>query len=518
VLRIDRRQIGLLLAVAIPSLAGATLVVGYLQDALGVPNPSAVYLVAVVATALISGTVGAIVASVASSLLYNFLYTEPRFTLAIDDPSVWLSVVLLLFVGVVVGQLVALQRSRTEVARAREREAYALFKLSRALATRDSTPTVLPQIIEILGSQTRMSRVWIALGGDDASERIAADTKEGPRAQIPGLVYVLQRMPGDTPAKWARTHRPSPRSGSGQGTDAYRVRIEAGVLKAGSIWGLRASEDGQPDRTETRLLAATADQLGQALAHDQLAATSQAAEIARESDALKSALLQSVSHDLRTPLATIRAAGGTLRPGSPRSEDALTETADTIDREVEYLNRLVTNLLDLSRIEAGALRAERDVFELDALVGGTLDRLRPRLAGRPLEVALDVSPVAVDPVFLDEAVTNVVENAIKYTPSDTALSIYATALGDDLVRLAIEDAGPGVPDAALARLFDKFYRVPGRPETSRAGTGIGLAVVRGLVEAMGGRVGARQSGLGGLAIDIDLPAAAVPAEPALETA
>ena len=138
-----------------------------------------------------------------------------------------------------------------------------------------------------------------------------------------------------------------------------------------------------PDRTETRLLAAAADQIGQALAQDRLAAESQAAEIARQSDALKSALLQSVSHDLRTPLATIRAAAGTLRPGSGLSAEDQQESADAIDREVEYLNRLVTNLLDLSRIEAGALRAERDVFELDDLVGQTVDRLRPRLADRP---------------------------------------------------------------------------------------------------------------------------------------
>ena len=120
--------------------------------------------------------------------------------------------------------------------------------------------------------------------------------------------------------------------------------------------------------------------MGQALAQDRLAADAQAAEIARQSDALKSALLQSVSHDLRTPLATIRAAAGTLRPGTGLSPEDQQESADAIDREVEYLNRLVTNLLDLSRIEAGALRADRDVFELDDLVGQTVDRLRARLA------------------------------------------------------------------------------------------------------------------------------------------
>ncbi len=501
---------------AIPSLAAATLAVGYLQDVLGVPNPSAVYLVAVVLTAFAAGTPGAIVASIASFLLYDYLYTAPRHTFTIDQPGVWLSVILVLFVGVVVGQLVALERSRTEIARSREREAYALFRLSRALATRVSTLAVLPEIVDILGSETRMMRVWIALGVDDATERVAADTEDGSRAAVPGLVRVLQRMPGDTPAKWLRVHRPSQRSRAGSGMEGYRVRIEAGGTNFGSVWALRVREEADPDRTETRLLAAAADQLSQALAHDRLAAESQAAEIARQSDALKSALLQSVSHDLRTPLATIRAAGGTLRPGRTPSQDDLAETAETIDREVDYLNRLVTNLLDLSRIEAGALRAERDVFELDTLVGATLDRLRSRLAGRPLEVALHVSPVIVDPVFLDEALTNVIENAIKYAEPDTPLRIGATDLDGDWVRLTLEDAGEGVPAASLTRLFDKFYRVPERPARSRAGTGIGLAVVRGLMEAMGGRVAARKSALGGLAIDIDLPVAHVPAEPALE--
>lgn len=511
--RIDRRQIARLLAVAIPSLAVATLVVAYLQDTLGVPNPSAIYLVAVVITAYVSGTVGAIVAAVASFLLYNFLYTEPRYTLAIQDPGVLLSVIVLLFVGIVVGQLAAVQRSRTEIAVAREREAYALFKVSRALATRSSTPAVLEDITEILGTQTRMNRVWLALGADDATERIAADSGAGQRPAMPGTVRVLRRTSGDAPAEWMRVHHPSPRTRTGSGMEAYRVRIEAGSGTFGSIWARRDRGEGEPDRTETRLLAAAADQVGQALAHDRLAAESQAAEIARQSDALKSALLQSVSHDLRTPLATIRAAAGTLRPRGALNEEDHRESVDVIDREVEYLNRLVTNLLDLSRIEAGALRAERDVFELDDLIGRILERLGPGLAGRPLDVDLAVPPVSVDPIFLDESITNVIENAIKYTTPGTPLSIRSTELDGDWVRLTIEDAGDGVPDASLARLFDKFYRVPGRSAGSRSGTGIGLAVVRGLVEAMDGRVAARRSELGGLAVDIDLPVARAPAEP-----
>jgi two-component system sensor histidine kinase KdpD len=515
--RLDRRDLGRLLAVAVPALAGATLAIAALQG-LGVPNASAVYLAAVVATAFVAGTWGAIVAAVASFLLYDFLFVLPLYTFTVADPGEWLNLVLLLFIGIVVGQLVALQRSRTEIARTREREARALFQVSRELATRTSTPAVLPKVAGILRQETAMERIWVALGPDDGRERVAADTGPDERPAIPGLHHVLQRTPDETPAHWSRVHQPGQaRSGQPGGREAYRVRIEGGARQFGSIWALRERGHGEPDQTETRLLSAAADQIGQALAQDRLAAESQAAEIARQSDALKSALLQSVSHDLRTPLATIRAAAGTLRPGSGLSAADQQLSADAIDREVEYLNRLVTNLLDLSRIEAGALRAERDVYEIDDLVGQTVDRLRARLGDRPMEVELAAPPVEVDPVFLDEALTNAIENAIKYTLPGTTIRITAKQVsGEPLVRLTVEDAGQGVPDQALSKIFDKFYRVPGVSGGSRSGTGIGLAVVRGLVEAMGGRVAARRSQLGGLAVDIDLSVAAAHVEPAVE--
>jgi two-component system sensor histidine kinase KdpD len=288
--------------------------------------------------------------------------------------------------------------------------------------------------------------------------------------------------------------------------------MEVAGKSQGSIWILRDRRLGDPDATETRLLTAAADQVGQALAHDRLAAESQAAEIARQGDVLKSALLESVSHDLRTPLATIRAAAGTLGPDSGLTATEQRESVAAIDREVEYLDRLVTNLLDLGRIEAGALKADRDVYDLEDLVSRSLGRLRGRLGDRPLEVELATAPVEVDAVYVDEAVTNILENALKYTPPGTAVRIGGRSIDERWIRLTIEDAGPGVPADSLEHLFDKFYRVPGRPRGSRSGTGIGLAVVRGLVEATGGRVSARTSGLGGLAIDLDLPRAAVPGD------
>jgi len=387
--QLDRTQVGRFLAVAAASLTVATIAIAILQDGLGVPNPSSLYLVAVVATAIVSGTWGAVLSSVASFLLYNFLFVDPRYTLTVAQPGELVNLVLLLFVGIVVGQLAALQRARAEEAIAREREARALFQVSHALATRSSTPDVLPAIAGALRDETRAARTWIGLGSEVGRERVAADTSGDEARPAAAIVWVLQRMPGDTPARWDRVHKSGPtRPSPTGGLDVYRVRIEAGSEPYGSLWAARRRDVGLPDRTETRLLAAAADQVGQALRQDRLGAEARAAEIARQSDALKSALLQSVSHDLRTPLATIRAAAGTLRPDSRLSDQDRAESADAIDREVEYLNRLVTNLLDLSRIEAGALRAETDVFELDDLIGRTIDRLRPRLAGRPLSVGL----------------------------------------------------------------------------------------------------------------------------------
>jgi two-component system sensor histidine kinase KdpD len=505
-----------LVAVAAPALVAATVLVWVLEERLGVEDASPVYLLAVVVTALASGTLGALAVAVLGILTYDYLFTHPFLTLAISDPGEWISLVLLLFVGLVVGQLTALQRARTLTAEAREREARELFLVSRALATRESTHAVLPEIASLLLSAAGCRSVRVSLGADDAAERPVAEA--GERDQLADLRWQLRRMPGDVPAAWIRINasmagRPHPAEHAG--VDTYRVRIETGDRTFGSIWATRNRLDGHPDRSATRLMSAAADQIGQALAHDRLADDARAAEVVRQSDRLKSALLQSVSHDLRTPLATIRAAAGTLQPDSDLDPAGRAASAAAIEREVERLDRLVANLLDLGRIEAGELRAQLDVFELDDIAGQTVDRLRPRLEGRDVRVELDSMPVLVDPVFLDEALTNLLENARAFAGAGALIRVASTRTDGDRVAVTVEDDGPGVPEAELGRLFDRFYRAgaPGAgPADRRAGMGIGLAVVRGLVEAMGGRVTARKSELGGLAIELDIHLAKLPAD------
>jgi len=516
-------------------LVAAAGIVWVLEDRVGVPNASSVFLLGVVVVASRFGTQTAIIAAIGGFLTYDLFFIEPVLTLRVADPGEWLNLVLLLIVGIVVGRLAARQRDRAEAAVAREREAVSLFRISRVLATRPSTSAVLPDLASILRTETAMDRIRITLATSAGLERTAVETtgtkivgdsaaageKEGDAAvwSPPATHRALRRAPGDAPAEWVRIHQKIP-AGSSQGhadTEAYRVMIEVGDRRLGSIWAVRPRQDGPPGGTETRLLSAAADQIGQALEQDRLGREAREMEIARRSDALKTALLESVSHDLRTPLTSIRAAAGTLLDREvPLDAGAQEATAQAIDREAEHLNELVTNLLDLSRIEAGELRADLEPFELSALVGRAVERLRPRLAGRAVELDVpeDLPPVLVDEVFIDQAMTNLLENAIKYTGPAARIRIRAGRAADSAgsnpgkILLTIEDDGPGVPDDAVERLFDRFFRVRQRGEPSRAGSGIGLTVVRGLVEAMGGRVRASRSSLGGLAIELTLPSVA----------
>ena len=571
------RQPAIGIAATIALLALVSGLVWLLEDRVGVPNASSVFLLAVVAAASRFGTGMAVVAAVGASLVYDLLFIDPVLTLRVDDPGEWLSLVVLLVVGIVVGRLAAAQRDRAEAAVAREREATSLFRIGRVLATRPSTAAVLPELAGILRVETAMDRIRITLATPAGLERTAVDTTTAtttkaigeseatgaPRAPggngwtPPALHRALRRTPGSEPAEWVRVHqqvqgaatRPNERpTGSGRSpsvgrgeSEAFRVVIEVGDRRMGSIWAVRPRHDGPPDGAQTRLLSAAADQIGQALEQDRLGREAREMEIARRGDALKTALLESVSHDLRTPLTSIRAAAGTLLDReTPAAPDVQQAAAEAIDREAEHLNRLVTNLLDLSRIEAGELRVDPEPFELAPLVDRAVDRLRPRLGARvvSLEVPDDLPPVLVDEVFIDQILTNLLENAIKYTGPVARIRVHAVGSPDGVVspsdprphtrasretdhaevgpearsggtiRLTIEDDGPGVPDDTIDRLFDRFFRVPRREEPSRPGSGIGLTVVRGLVEAMGGRVQAARSPLGGLGISLILPSVA----------
>ena len=509
---LDRRRILLASAAIGAALAVMTAAVALLESSLAIPDASAAYLLAVVGIAVAFGTTPAVATAIGAFLLYDYFFTAPHHTFTVRDPGEWLNVLLLLVVGTVVGRLAGRQRARADAAIAREHEARALFNVSYALAERRDLADALPAVIGILRDETRLARVWVVIG-----DAVAADTATdgGAIPVVPTVHSVLRRRPGEEPAEWVRVHAAS-RGGKGEPAAeqaAFKVQVTARDRVFGAVWASRARRLGDPDDGETRVLGAAADQIGASLERDQLLRDATAAEVSRRSEALKSALLDSVSHDLRTPLAAVRAAAGTLMdPDVEWPPERRREIAASIDREAEWLNRLVTNLLDMSRIEAGELRPSLEVFELSDLLDTALARCLPDGA-RPnvtMELPDDLPPVVADEVFVGQVLANAVDNALGHGGPGVPIRISARATGDGMVRATIEDGGPGVPTEAIPRLFEKFFRVPRKGEGSRRGTGIGLSVVRGLVEAMGGQVRARRSLLGGLAIDIDLREASVP--------
>ncbi|HYM84133.1 MAG TPA: DUF4118 domain-containing protein [Candidatus Dormibacteraeota bacterium] len=509
-LAVDRPTFARVLRVTLGAaaiLALATVAVAALEGTVGVSDASPVYLVAVVAVGILAGTWPAIGTALSAVLLYDFLFTEPRFTLTVADARDWLDLLLFLFVAVTVGRLAALQRERADEADRRARESVASFSVSRTLVTAPDLERASRAIVELLLRATRMSRVWIGVeaGGP---ERLLAGSPPPADAPVPATTSTLVRMPGDEPARWVRAHgaRPAGRSGS---TDElqFRVKLESEGEVLGSLWARRARELGQPTPEETRLMSLAADQVALALRRQALAREATLAEIARQSDLLKSALLDSVSHDLRTPLASIRAAAGALLDPIELPADERRAAARAIDLEAQRLGRLVRNMLDLSRIDAGALRPDLEALDVGGLVEPVVRRMAPALGEREVEIAVpsDLPPVVADAVFMDEVLGNLLDNAARYAPPPARIRLSATAIGDR-VDISVEDGGPGVPADLLPRVFERFYRVERAREGARRGMGLGLGVVRGLVEAMGGSVEAAPSDLGGLAVRVRLRA------------
>ena len=490
----------------------ATILILVLERIVGLRHASSVYLLAVATVAIGFGSVAAVGTALGGFLIYNYLFVEPLFTFGVSEPNGILNLFLLLIVGILIGRLTGLQRDRERQALSREREARAVFAVTRSLATERRATEALPAIIERLAEETRSSRVWLGFGPTIPQERIAADSATGATPQT-AQHFVLRRTPDERTPTWVRINPPGNPAAQQVHELFFRVVISAGADVAGSVWAARPVGRGQPSDEESRLLAATADVVGLASLRDRLAVQATEREIAQRSDELKSALLDSVSHDLRTPLSTIRAAAGSLAdPEIDWSSDERRRTARQIDAEADRLNHIVTNLLDMSRIQAGTLQPGLEVLPVEDSLRSVLDRSRSVIGSRPVELQMtdDLPPVQADPVMLEEVIANLLENVGRYTPADASVLISAISNGGR-VEIRVEDGGPGLPDDALPRIFEKFYRGPSARRHSGRGAGVGLAVVKGMVEAMGGTVSAGRSGLGGLAVCIQLPAAPRPA-------
>lgn len=487
------------MALAVAAFGATTLAVWAAETWLPIDDASPVYLVAVVATASLLGTTAGIVAAVAAFLIYDFLFIDPRLTLIVASSREWLDLLLFLFVAIVVGRLVGLAAGRAESARASAVEAEAVARVSRELATRPLAEA-LREVGPQLAADLDLDRLWIELDGTTGA--VVADTGSGgpgPAGPRPtgGRVDTLVR---DGEARWISSRTTTP-PGTGRPANAprlIRVRIERGDQQLGAIVATtRVSRE--IDAAGGRLLGLAADVIALAIERDRRASAEAEREVARQADELKSRLVTSVSHDLRTPLAAIRAASGTILDRAVPLDEARSAAA-TIDAEAERLDRMVRGLLDLGRIEAGTLHPRLDACDLGALVDVSLGRLEGPLGDRPIDVSVgsDLPPVLVDELLFDHVLGNLLENVARHAPAPAPVRISARAEADR-VGLVVEDGGPGLSRSAARALAQ-----------GSGGNGVGLMVVRAFAAAMSIDVSSGVSRLGGLAVTLRIPVAEMP--------
>ena len=504
---------------ALVAIAVATGTVSLLPSALWLTSGVLVYLVAVVAVSVLAGRGPGIVASGVSFLSFDFLFVEPRFSLTISDPNEWVALLAFLFVSVVTSQLAAAQRDRLLDAEAREREARMLHDLTDLLAG-GSFADALSAVSERLRSELGAEAVAIVIEADGwAGGRAEAGSEAGRAAlrAIPGAMNVLgQGRPASasqtgTPGRWVRVLRAyQPRATTPRNVAHAPIRRGDEVLGHVQVKWRGAADIGP---RQARLLDTAAGQLAVATERERLRDGAMQAEVLRRTSELKSALLNAVSHDLRTPLSSIIGAAGSMLQADVEWEpDERREFLETIENEAERLNRIVGNLLDLSRIQGGTLVPAMDWHDPVLVLRESLHRLGPITGQHRLVVSMphELPPVYIDPVEIDQVVANLVENAVKYTPPGAEIAVSA-AVEDGELRVSVADQGPGVPDEAVPRLFEPFYRADGA-ETVR-GSGLGLAVARGLVEAHGGRIWVESANGRGAHFTFVIPSAPMDVEP-----
>ncbi|MFO0616295.1 MAG: ATP-binding protein [Polyangiaceae bacterium] len=346
--------------------------------------------------------------------------------------------------------------------------------------------------------------VWLATGERSKLARIDPDAPVDPQDEIV--------------AAWVLEHGKI--AGLGTDTLAGAKVFAAPMVSATATWGvvaLRPRVQGAlVDREQRDLLEALLRQAGLAIERAHLAEEARLAALRAKTEELRASLLSAVSHDLRTPLAAITGAATSLLDASERfAEPQRVELLSAICEEADHLERLLTNLLDMTRIDSGGIAVKRDWVPIEEVVGSALARVEKTLAGHPLAIDLpaDLPLVAVDPVVFGQVFVNLLENAAKYTPAGSAIEI-AGRRTERAVEIDVADHGPGIPEAIQKRVFEKFYRGAGE---RAGGVGLGLAICRGIVEAHGGTISVTNRPEGGALFRISLPlldeAPPVPSEP-----
>lgn len=462
-------------------VAGALAVGSILDRFLDVRNLASVLLLAVLSAAVSFGLGPALYACFLSALAFNFFFLEPRYTLTIRDPESIVAFLVFLVVAVIASNLTARVQRQAVAARSRARATEDIYSFSKKLAGAGTLDDVLWATAFQIASMLTV-RVVLLLPEN-------------------GTITVKAGYPPDdtlaeadiAAARWAWEHdRPA-----GRGADtlpgAKRLYLPLRTARtAVGVVGLDNDKQGPLLTPEQqRLLDALADQAAVAIERIQLVADVDRARLAAEADRLRSALLTSISHDLKTPLAAIMGAAGTLKefaPALPEKDRA--ELLSTVVSESERLNRFIANLLDMTRIESGAMEPNYALHYVGDVVGSALNRARKIIAEHKIEtdIPADLPMLKLDPVLFEQALFNLLDNAAKYALPGSAIRLQAW-VGSGAVILQVMDEGPGIPPDDLERVFDTFYRVRKRDQV-RAGTGLGLSISRGFIEAMGGTIAA----------------------------
>lgn len=450
------------------------------------------YLAVVVIAAIYLGRGPAALAAILGVLAFDFFFVQPRLSFTVANTEYLLTFLGLLVVGLVISTLAARSREQAEAAQRREAQAVALYELSRDLASAGELDDILAAVVRHVGDTF----------GREAGILLAAGETLQPRSLSPGFALTEDES---AVAAWAfRQGQPA-----GRGTDTLAnararfmpLKTARGVI---GVLGVKPVDPGvylSPE--QRRLLEVFASQAALAIERAELAEQARQAQLARAAEELQRALLNSVSHDLRTPLVSITGTLSSLEEDGACQEDPVQRSLITMAREeAERLNGLVGNLLDMTRIEAGALRAAEEPCDVQEVINAALDRLGGRLAGRAVSVDAAELLAPMDAVLMAQVLVNLLDNALKYSPPDSPIEVAARVTGGAL-QIAVADRGIGVPPEDLERIFDKFYRV--RPVTGAGGTGLGLAICKGIVEAHRGRIWAENRPDGGTVVTLALP-------------
>ncbi len=474
---------------ALGVVVAATLIAELLYRTLETNRLSMIFLAGVLVAAVWLGSGPAYFAAAIAFLIYNFYLAEPRFTLTFASPEDVIVLMVFLIVAMLTGSLAGRVRDEASRAQARARTTSALLGASREFGASISEEGVRERLLVHLAEAAKGDAViW-----------------DGQRAEVhPAGVEPPLDLIGDVELLARRALSDAVITVDAGPWRARPLRA-AGQLLGVAVWRSQTPEPPQPE--EVQLINVLIDLGASAIVRARLSAGQAEVQALARTEQLRNALLSSISHDLRTPLAAILASASSLKEFGDRfpaevRDDLLT----TITEEAERLNLFVANLLDMTKLDGGALTVERDPFSVPEVINRLTARLDRRRGARRLRTRIDDGELIAcgDPILLEQALGNVLENAIRFSPDGSDIEI--TVLGGRRVQIEVTDAGPGVPQGELEKIFEKFFRSEQAVKHSQ-GAGLGLSIARGLVEAMGGGVRARLRGDGpGLIVTTELPA------------